>query len=219
MHDVSRDSFLRKQWDEKKRRHSGHGGDGEQYHNEDSHDIAHGHSHSHHQHSFDDIHEAQHENEHHQHQKEHGHSHDSVDAPHGEHFHHNHRHQHILYHSHAHEHDRIRKTLVHRVLKNPVRDWFGIGTIGCLFYLGRSGLLETPLAKGLLLAATVIGLFPLIKDVLQRVFHHKEIGFEIIVVALVLLEILTGHFYEAALAMLFLHLGSSLRLSFSWGEH
>lgn len=220
MHDVSRDSFLRKQWDEKKRRshqhpHNDH--ESGHHHSHQERECAEGHSHSH---SLDILHSDDERHvHHHDHDGGHGTHHHEEGDDHHHRFLHAHDHRHVFYHSHGHQHDRVRSTLVHRVLKDPARDWFGVGLVCCCILLGISGIAPPLASKGLFLAAAVIGLFPAVKNAVLTACIEKKISVELFAALLILLLVGSGYFREAALAALFLLLGSFLRLDFSWGEH
>lgn len=209
MHDVSRDSLFRKQWEQKKHDHhsdSHHAHDDEHPHEHHEHDTAQteeSHGHSHHQHHY-----------HGHFQDEHDHSHDH----HHDEIHHQHPHKHVFYHSHPHAHDRVRRTLMHRVFRDPVRDWFGLGVILLFAGIGFSGILPDKASQGLFLSAALIGLFPAMKNVIRISLLQKKMKLELLVVALLLILIFSGHFFEAAIASLFLLLGSFLDLNFSWDE-
>ncbi len=207
MHDVSRDSLYRKQWEQKKHDidpHHLHVDDQEYPH--EHHDTAltdEGHGHSHYQHHY-----------HGHSQDEHDHSHDHHDDE----AHHHHPHKHVFYHSHLHAHDRVRRTLMHRVFRDPVRDWFGLSVVLLFGGIGFSGILPDKASQGLFLAAALIGLFPAMKNVIRISLLQKKMTLELLVVALLLVLIFSGHFFEAAIASLFLLLGSFLNLNFSWDE-
>ncbi len=212
MHDISREALLCKQGDKRPvqtthnpdgSHHEGHSHGHDHPHEPDAGHTHEGHGHRHHQHSYPD----------HAHD-EHGHTHDRGQEA----FHHQHEHKHVFYHSHPHEHDRVRRTLAHRVLKDPARDWFGVGLILLLILVGLFRLLPPELNSGLFLAAAVIALFPALKNALFAALHRKKLSPELLVVAGLLAMLFRGYFLTGAVAGLFLLVGSFLRLDFSWSE-
>ncbi len=209
MHDVSRDALYRKQWEQKKHTPS---------------DIPHPHVNDHdqgqpHDHHHHDTKQADEGHDHHHLHDDHGHSCNESDHVHDSdhnHFHHQHVHKHVYYHTHAHRHDRVRRTLMHRVFRDPIRDWFGLGLILLFIVIGFFRIFPDKASQGLFLSAALIGLFPAMKNAIRASLLQKKTTLELPVVALLLILLFSGHFFETALASLFLLAGSFLHLDFSW---
>ena len=201
------------------------------------------HTHSHedeHKHSPSDEHNHDHDSNAHDHEHAHdaphGHDHDHDDSAYEEHHHdahdhthngqsfedrafaHAHEHGHNLYHAHHHTHHTEHESMIHKIFRDPVRDWFGAALMGLLIMVGYLKLLPGYLSDGMLLCAAVIGIFPILKNALYDCIARRSIGFELLIGVLLLGGLVTGRFLEVALAALFLLIGSFVRLNFSWKD-
>jgi hypothetical protein len=235
MHDVHRDSLIHKKKRRKKKEQHDHG---EHSHSHDDH----GHDHEEHSHDHDDHHD--HEEHSHEHHDDHdlplGHDHehdeeeyDGHDADLHTHKHHDHEvfgdrdlgdrafahlheHEHTFYHRHHHNHDPEHTGLVHKVFKDPVRDWFGAVLMLILIYVGYNRLLPGNLSDGMLVCAAIIGIFPVIKNALLECISRRRISIELVIGAVLLTGLFTGRFLEVAIAALLMLVGSFMRINFSW---
>jgi hypothetical protein len=207
------------------------------------HDDLHEHDHKEHSHDHDDPHEHDHEeyghdhNDHdlplgheHEHDEEEydGHDEDLHTHKHHDHeafgdrdlgdpaFAHLHEHEHTFYHRHHHNHDPEHTGLVHKIFKDPVRDWFGAVLMLILIYAGYNRLLPGNLSDGMLVCAAIIGIFPVIKNALLECISRRRISIELIIGAVLLTGLFTGRFLEVAIAALLMLVGSFIRINFSW---
>jgi hypothetical protein len=130
-----------------------------------------------------------------------------------------HEHGHAISHAHHHSHHPEHTTVVHRVLKDPVRDWFGAALMAVLIVTGYRQMLPGALSEGMLVCAAVIGIFPLFKNALFASIAKRTLRFELVPCLLLLAGLFSGLFFETALAALLLLIGSFMRLNFSWKEH
>ncbi|PIE71739.1 MAG: hypothetical protein CSA22_01200 [Deltaproteobacteria bacterium] len=105
---------------------------------------------------------------------------------------------------------------MHQVFKDPVRDGFGLGLISLFIVIGVFRIFPEKVSQGLFLSAALIGLFPAMKNAIRVSLLQKKMTLEIGVVALLLTLLISGYFFEAAIASLFLLVGSFLHLDFSW---
>jgi len=238
MHDVHRDSLIHKKKKRKKKEQHDHG---EHSHSHDDH----GHDHEEHSHDHDD-HDDHHDHEEHSHEHHddhdlplgHDHEHDEEEYDghdvdlhthkHHDHeafgdrdlgdraFAHLHEHEHTFYHRHHHNHDPEHTGLVHKVFKDPVRDWFGAVLMLILIYAGYNRLLPGNLSDGILVCAAIIGIFPVIKNALLECISRRRISIELILGAVLLTGLFTGRFLEVAIAALLMLVGSFMRINFSW---
>jgi hypothetical protein len=236
MHDVHRDSLIHKKKRRNKKEQHDHG------ENSHSHDD-HGHEHEEHSHDHDDHSHEEHSHdhdEHHDHDIPNGHDHehdeeeyDGHDADLHTHKHHDHEvfgdrdlgdpafahlheHEHTFYHRHHHNHDPEHTGLVHKVFKDPVRDWFGAVLMLILIYAGYNRLLPGNLSDGVLVCAAIIGIFPVIKNALLECISRRRISIELVIGAVLLTGLFTGRFLEVAIAALLMLVGSFMRINFSW---
>jgi len=226
MHDVHRDSIIshgrKKKVGEKGQTHSHedeheHASQDKHSHNHDStaHDHGHDHEHDSHHHDHDHDDSAYEEHDHDTHVHDHTHNGQSFED---RAFAHAHEHGHNLYHVHHHTHHTEHVSVIHKIFRDPVRDWFGAALMGLLIVVGYLKLLPGHLSDGMLLCAAVIGIFPVLKNALYDCIARRSIGFELLMGVLLLGVLVTGRFLEVALAALFLLIGSFVRLNFSWKE-
>ena len=246
MHDVHRDSIIshgrKKKVSRKSQTHSHddehkHASKDKHSHNHKStvHDHGHDHEHDSHHHDHDHSHDHNHTH-HHDHGVPHGHDHDDSafeEHHHDDHVHnythdgqsfedrafaHAHEHGHNLYHAHHHTHHPEHVSVIHRIFRDPMRDWFGAALMGLLIVVGYLKLLPGSLSDGMLLCAAVIGIFPVLKNALYDCIARRSISFELLLGVLLLGGLVAGRFLEVALAALFLLIGSFMRLNFSWKD-
>jgi len=239
MHDVHRDSLSAKgkRRRVKKTEHAhphdehadSHGDDHGHAHGEKDHGV---HSQTGHSHD-DDTHHHDHENDH---SDPHGHDHDHDDSAYEGHDHdthvhdhehksfedrafaHVHEHGHNFYHAHHHTHHPEHVSIIHKIFRDPVRDWFGAALMGLLIVVGYLKLLPGHLSDGMLVCAAVIGIFPALKNALFDCICKREFRFELLVGVLLLAGLFLGRFLEVALISLLLLIGSFMRLNFSWKD-
>ena len=207
-----------------------------------SHIHSHGNEHSHqhldeHNHDHGQAAHSGHDHENgHDHSTPHGHKHDHEDSAYEEHdrdihthshdnekyedraFTHVHEHGHNFYHAHHHTHHPEHASVVHKVFRDPVRDWFGAALIGLLIVAGYLKLLPGHLSDGMLVCAAVIGIFPILKNALFDCIARRTFSFELLVGILLLVGVFMGKFLEVALISLFLLVGSFMQLNFSWKD-
>lgn len=227
MHDVSRDSLLRDEWDKKKQKY----GTGTEYgrdthHHDDEHDHSchndeddHGHFH----HDADHSHGAVNNHGHSHHESAHK-SHDLDDHVHHHHdrssrervYDHLHEHRHVFYHSHHHSHHPDHHSVFHKLFKDPVRDWFALGLMILLIGAAHFQLLPEGLGRGCLIAAAVIGIFPAMKNSLFSALLRRKPNMELAVTVVLVGLLVSGHAFAAALCSLFMLAGSFMKLDFSW---
>lgn len=211
MHDIDRDSVLYKQL-AKQRLASAHSDDSQ--HTQDSHAYP-PHEHDHEEAGHDHTHDDQSYTDHltdphsHEHPDDDRFSRDRV-------FTHLHTHSHRFYHEHHHTHDPAHRTLLHKIFKDPVRDWFCVGLMVLMIVAGYSKWLPGHLSNGILVCAAVIGIFPLFKNALFTGIAKRRPTLEMLLSLLLIAGLFTGNFLEIALASLFLLLGSFMRVDFSW---
>lgn len=245
MHDIDRNSALYKDWEKKKLKpqHHSHADEGKHLHGD------HGHSHNHkphdHHHDHRDNsahpHDPSYDHDHDTHthllQENHDHSHDErsyVNHDRDKHDHdhppesrfsrdrvftHLHGHKHMFYHFHHHNHDPAQRNLMHKIFKDPVRDWFGIVIMILMILAGYYHWLPGHLSEGSLVCAAVLGIFPALKNALFDTFTRRHPTFELLISILLIAGLFTGRFLETALISLFLLMGSFMQLNFSWKAH
>jgi cation transport ATPase len=214
---------------------------GKQNEAEHSHADGHDHEKQHgHDHSHDDEHKHGHDHDsHHDHATPRGHDHKhDEDAYEGHdqdlHVHHHdrevfgdrslgdrafahlHDHKHIFLHQHHHTHDPEHTTIMHKVFKDPVRDWFGLAFMLLLIAAGYYQWVPGKLSEGMIMCAAVIGLFPVMKNALFDSISRRKPSFELLIGVLLIAGLFYGKFLAVALTMVFLLAGSFLKLSFSW---
>lgn len=202
-------------------------------HEHPHHGDEHGQDHDHHAGDHDHGHVHEEEDAHH-HEPPHGHKHEHDDTVYDNHdadlhthiheqdrfedraFIHVHDHGHEFYHSHHHSHHPEHTTLVHKVFKDPVRDWFAVVLMGLLILAGYFKLLPGHLSQGVLLCAAVIGVFPVLKNALFDCIKKRRISFQLGAAIVLILGLFFGKFLAVALIAFFLLVGSFMRLNFSW---
>lgn len=232
MHDVHRDSLIHKKKTRKKKDqldhgehshshdehghdneepshdHDDHGHDHEEHsHDHDGHDVPHGHNHEHDEEEYHDHDHDLHVHKHHDHGDR-----DFGDRA----FAHLHEHEHSFFHRHHHDHDPEHTSMIHKVFKDPVRDWFAAGLMLFLIYAGYNKLLPGNLSNGMLVCAAIIGIFPVIKNALLECITRKRISIELIIGIILLIGLFSGRFLEVAVASLLMLVGSFMRVNFSW---
>ncbi len=106
--------------------------------------------------------------------------------------------------------------MIHKVFKDPVRDWFAALLILLLIYVGYKQLLPGNLSNGMLVCAALIGIFPMIKNALLECITRKKISLELIIGIILLIGLFSGRFLEIAVAALLMLVGSFVRVNFSW---
>ncbi len=234
MHDFDRNSISFSEWEKKKHRHGVHShadhqsrGSASEHHHEHNghshgHDHPHGDPHSHHHHDHDMVTVAGNHDHDHPDTAYEDHFHDAHDHRHNGRFsrervfNHLHEHKHVFYHSHHHTHDPEHRTLIHKVFKDPVRDWFAVGVMVLMIVAGYFRWLPGQLSGGILVCAAVIGIFPALKNAFfQSILERRpcpELGICVVLMA----GLFSGFLIEVALCSLFLLMGSFSRLDFSW---
>lgn len=232
MHDVHRDSLIHKK---KKKSGSISEDRGQMKAHHDHEDHKHDHDHDHHAHDDHDHdhdhddHEVPHGHDH-PHEEEDYHAHDADLHVHEHHEHevfgdrtlgdrayaHLHDHKHVFFHQHHHSHHEEHTGLVHKVFKDPVRDWFALAFMGLLIAAGYFKWLPGALSEGMLVCAAVIGIFPVAKNAFFECIAKRTVSFEFIISLLLIGALFTGEFLIVALIALFLLAGSFMRLNFSW---
>jgi hypothetical protein len=191
--------------------HKEHSHDHEEHsHDHHDHDIPNGHDHEHDEEEYDGHDADLHTHKHHDHEA--FGDRDLGDPA----FAHLHEHEHTFYHRHHHNHDPEHTGLVHKVFKDPVRDWFGAALILVLIYVGYNRLLPGNLSDGMLVCAAIIGIFPVIKNALLECISRRRISIELVIGAVLLIGLFTGRFLEVAIAALLMLVGSFMRINFSW---
>jgi cation transport ATPase len=205
-----------------KHRHYETGIDGHVHGDDNSHD--HGEDHAHEDHDHEDTHDTGH--------RGHDHAHDdSAYEKHGHDIHahgheqdefedhayaHMHDHAHSFYHGHHHKHDPEHTTVMHKIFKDPGRDFFGAALMTVLILAGYLKWVPSPLAEGMLLCAAIIGIFPLIKNAFFDCLKNRKVNIELFVGLALITGLCLGKFLEVSLICLFILLGSFFRLNFSW---
>jgi hypothetical protein len=178
-------------------------------HNGHEHDIPHGHDHKHDEEFYEehdgDLHVHQHDRE------------VFGDRSLGDRaFAHLHDHKHIFYHQHHHTHHPEHTSVIHKVFKDPVRDWFGLGFMVMLITAGYYKWLPGHLSDGMLVCAAVIGIFPILKNALFECITRRALCLELIIGIFLVAGLFMGKFLVVSLAAVFLLAGSFMKLSFSW---
>ena len=190
---------------------------GDEQHHEHDHGSGHEHGHDHddyyegheHDHGEEDFHEHEEDEHQHEHPKE-----LFRDRA----FEHVHEHGHHVLHAHDHVHHREEISLVHKWFKNPVRDWFALLVIGLLISVSKFGLVRDDLGKGFLIMASVIGIYPLLKNSIVKVILEKRFAFDLVVSVILIIALFYGQLFTVALVVFLILLGSFLRLNFSWDK-
>jgi len=131
-------------------------------------------------------------------------------------FTHLHEHQHVFYHVHHHDHDPERRTVLHKIFKDPVRDWFGVGIIVLMIMAGYFKWLPDHLSDGILVCAAVIGIFPAFKNAIVSGILKRKLTLELVISVLMVAGLFSGRYLEIAVCSLFLLMGSFMQLEFSW---
>lgn len=204
------------------------------------HDHGHGEHDDHeHGHAKHEAHDHEFHDNHNDHDQPHGHDHKHDEVAYDEHdgdlhvhdhdrevfggrslgdraFAHLHDHQHSFYHQHHHTHHPEHTTFIHKVFKDPVRDWFGLAFMVLLIAAGYYQWLPGHLSNGMLVCAAVIGIFPLLKNAFFECIARRTLCFELLLGILFMAGLFMGHFFAVALAAVFLLAGSFMKLSFSW---
>jgi cation transport ATPase len=214
MHDVHRDSLLAKKKKKKKpitggavvRSHD-HGHDHDHDHDDHDHDLAHGHKHDH----DDEAYEAHDEDLHiyeHRWEKEGG----MIDRA----WNHAHEHAHSFYHVHFHSHEPEHTSLVHKIFKDPARDWFAVFLMGLLIVTGYMQWLPGHLSTGMLVCAAIIGIFPILKNAIFETIANRRPNLELVLGVLLMGGLVMGRFLETSIVAFCVLVGSFLKLNFSW---
>lgn len=190
MHDVNRDLITK---GKKQNRHHDH--------REKTHHQGHNHNH-------DKL-----EEKHHQHHDDHQHD-EFFDRA----FEHVHDHAHWVNHAHHHAHDTKEKGNLHKWVKKPARDWFAVICMGLLIFAGQMETVKEELRMGLLVMASIIGIYPLFKNSLFGSIIAKKINIDLIITVVLLMLLIQGQFLYVAVISLCMFLGSFLRLNFSWNK-
>ncbi|MFC1591307.1 hypothetical protein ACFL43_02160 [Thermodesulfobacteriota bacterium] len=107
-------------------------------------------------------------------------------------------------------------SLVHRVFKDPARDWFGAALMVLLIAAGYYRWLPGLLSGGMLVCAAIIGIFPVVKNALLECISRRRPSIELFLGAILLIGLFRGHFLEVAVAALLMLVGSFVRINFSW---
>jgi cation transport ATPase len=129
---------------------------------------------------------------------------------------HQHEHAHSFYHVHHHTHEPEHTTLVHKIFKDPVRDWFAVFLMALLILTGIMQWLPGHLSSGMLVCAAIIGIFPLLKNAIFDTIAARRPNLELVLGILLVIGLVMGRFLETACVALFLLIGSFLKLNFSW---
>jgi cation transport ATPase len=231
MHDVDRNSILYRDWDKKKdpnHTHVDHGKghgpkQGSAPHDHDEHVHPHDHDHRGGGSRWDPAdHDHFHPEAAYENHYQDGHDHEHHDEGHYSRlrvFTHLHEHQHVFYHAHHHDHDPNQRTLLHKIFKDPVRDWFGVGIIVLMIVIGYFKWLPGYLSDAILVCAAVIAIFPALKNALVSGILKRRLTLELVISLLLVAGLFTGRYLEIALCALFLLMGSFIRLEFSWKVH
>jgi cation transport ATPase len=241
MHDVHRDSLIHKKKTRKKKEqhdpgehshsHDDPGHDHEEHNHE--HDDPHEHKHEEHSQDHRDDHDHDHDVPHghsHDHDEEEYEGHDADLHTHKHHDHeafgdrdlgdrafaHLHEHEHNFIHRHHHDHHPEHAGIIHKVFKDPVRDWFAAGLMLFLIYAGYNQLLPGNLSNGMLVCAAIIGIFPVIKNALLECITQRRVSLELVIGVILLIGLFSGRFLEVAVVSLLMLVGSFMRVNFSW---
>ncbi len=216
MHDVHRDSLIHKRKTNKlhgnseseHHDHDKHSDHGKHDHKAHSHEPEHGHNHKH-----DDSSYEKHDSDLHIHKHDHQEHHEDRA------WNHMHEHAHLFHHQHHHLHDPEHTSLVHKLFKDPVRDWFAAALMILLILAGHLKWLPGHLSDAMLVCAAMIGIFPVFKNALFLCIAKRKPSFELLLASLLIAGLLSGSFLETALVCLFLLMGSFMKLDFSWGRN
>ncbi|OGL38427.1 MAG: hypothetical protein A2042_00580 [Candidatus Schekmanbacteria bacterium GWA2_38_11] len=177
-------------------------------HDHDNHDDEYYEGHEH-NHDEEELHEHGEDEHHHEHPKE---------LFHDRAFEHVHEHGHHVLHSHDHVHHKEEIGLTHKWFKNPVRDWFALSVIGLLIAVSALGLVRADLSRGFLVMASVIGIYPLLKNSIIKGILEKRFAVDLVVSLILIIALFYGQIFPVALAVFLILLGSFLRLNFSWNK-
>ncbi len=221
MHDVHRDSLLSKKKKRKKNPSVGgavvHDHDHEHdHHDHDHHDPDH-HDHDHempqgHKHEHDEDAYEGHDDDLHTHKHRFAEQGQPTDRA----WNHAHEHAHSFHHVHYHAHEPEHTTLVHKIFKDPVRDWFAVFLMAVLIVTGYMQWLPGHLGTGMLVCAAIIGIFPIIKNALFDTVATRRPNLELVVGIVLIVGLVMGLFLETAIVALCVLAGSFLKLNFSW---
>ena len=107
---------------------------------------------------------------------------------------------------------------MHKWFRNPVRDWFALIVMGILIVLSRFGIAGENLGKGFLVMASVIGIFPLVKNSVIKGLTEKKITADLAVSIVLIIALVYGQIFYVSVAVFLMLLGSFLRLDFSWNK-
>ena len=234
MHDVKRDSLFEDKGSKKKhvskKSHHSHGDEHDhdeklaskypgyelRHVHEDDEEHDHGEQEDYQGHDHDSNHE---EEEYHAHEDEDEHHHNHPrDTFSDRAFEHLHDHGHQLLHSHHHVHHREEASVVHKWFNNPARDWFALIVGGLLTALSGLGVVGGTLGRGFLVMASVIGLFPLVKNSVIRGIIEKRFNADLAVSLVLIIAMIYGQMFYVAVTLFLILLGSFLRLDFSWNK-
>lgn len=180
------------------------------HHDDHDHDVPHGHNHEHDEEEYEDHDHDLHVHKHHEHDDMGGR--DFGDRA----FAHLHEHEHNFIHRHHHDHHPEHTGIIHKVFKDPVRDWFAAALILFLIYAGYNQLLPGNLSNGMLVCAAIIGIFPVIKNALLECITQRAVSLELVIGVILLIGLFSGRFLEVAVASLLMLVGSFMRVNFSW---
>jgi cation transport ATPase len=117
---------------------------------------------------------------------------------------------------HHHTHEPEHTTLVHKVFKDPLRDWFAVFLMVLLIGTGTLQWLPGNLSAGMLVCAAIIGIFPILKNAIFDTIASRRPTLELVLGILLVGGLFMGRFLETSWVALFLLIGSFLRLNFSW---
>jgi len=211
-------------------KHSDHGKDEHKAH---SHEQKHDHKAHSHDHENDHDHKHEHgsskppSGHNHQHDNSayeahdsdlHVHRHNQNEHHYDRAWNHMHDHAHVFYHQHHHAHSKEHTGIVHKIFKDPLRDWFGATLIVLLISAGYLKWLPGHLSDGMLVCAAVIAIFPVFKNALFECIAKRRLSFELLLAILLVAGLFSGRFLEIALIALFLLVGSFMRLNFAWKD-
>ena len=106
--------------------------------------------------------------------------------------------------------------MLHKIFKDPVRDWFGVGIIVLMIMAGYFKWLPDHLSDGILVCAAVIGIFPAFKNAIVSGILKRKLTLELVISVLMVAGLFSGRYLEIAVCSLFLLMGSFMQLEFSW---
>ena len=129
---------------------------------------------------------------------------------------HAHEHAHSFYHGHYHTHDPEHTTWVHRIFRDPLRDWFALVLMAVLIVVGYMEWLPGFLSNGMIICAAVIGIFPILKNAIFDTIAKRRPNLELLLGIGLVAGLATGRFLHTAILALVLLVGSFLKLNFSW---